>query len=287
MIKKLIISIVLVGVVSSFNIENVFAEKRNSTSFVDYNVRMLPWDKVNEIIPRYTKFHVVDTETGLTFSVQRRAGSKHADVQPLTQKDTKIMKEIYNGQWSWKRRSILVQINGKLIAASMHGMPHGAGALKNGFPGHFCIHFLGSTTHRTSRADQSHHIMILKAAGQLEEYLSTLNPDEMINVLLVAINNADLTLLNDIVLFENKSIRKKFQKEIHFDYTIKPYSIVTPTKETLLTADTGPELAIFKKGERERKAMINFLLIREQVRGQWKFLANRELYRQLFEPEKD
>ena len=57
------------------------------------------------------------------------------------------MKTIYNGKWSWKRRAILIITHDQLLAASMHGMPHGAGALKNGFPGHFCVHFYGSTTH--------------------------------------------------------------------------------------------------------------------------------------------
>ena len=42
-----------------------------------------------------------------------------------------------------KRRAIIVLIDeNQIIAASMYGrMPHGAGALQNGFPGHFCVHF--------------------------------------------------------------------------------------------------------------------------------------------------
>ena len=55
-----------------------------------------------------------------------------------------MMKKIYHNQWSWKRRAIIVLIDHQMIAASMHGMPHGAGALQNDFPGHFCVHFSGS-----------------------------------------------------------------------------------------------------------------------------------------------
>lgn len=108
---------------------------------------MLSWEEIDEIIPRFTTFTITDLETGLRFKAQRRAGNNHADVQPVTKADTAIMKEVYGGKWSWKRRAILVHYNGHAIAASMHGMPHGGGALANGFPGHFCIHFKDSLTH--------------------------------------------------------------------------------------------------------------------------------------------
>lgn len=60
-------------------------------------------------------------ETGLQFQVQRRAGKNHADVQPLTKQDTAVMKQIYQGKWSWKRRAILVRKDDQFLAASMHG----------------------------------------------------------------------------------------------------------------------------------------------------------------------
>ncbi|MCC3377949.1 hypothetical protein LKX83_33445, partial [Cohnella sp. REN36] len=71
------------------------------------------------------------------------AGKYHADVQPLTKADTKIMKQIYNGKWSWKRKAIVVKKDHHYYAASMQGMPHGGdGIPDNSFSGHFCIHFL-------------------------------------------------------------------------------------------------------------------------------------------------
>lgn len=100
---------------------------------ISFKIEMLPWEIVNNIIPDKTNFTIIDIETGLSFKVQRRAGSHHADVQPLTKEDTQIMKKIYNNKWSWNRRAIIVLINNQMIAASMHGMPHGAGALPNGF----------------------------------------------------------------------------------------------------------------------------------------------------------
>ena len=163
-------------------------------------IKMLQWEEVNEILPRYSKFTVVDLETGMKFRVQRRAGSNHADVQPLTSKDTAIMKKIYNGKWSWKRRAIIVISEDGKIAASMHGMPHGGGALKNNFPGHFCIHFYGSTTHRTNFMDLSHKLMILKSAGKLEGYLEQTDPYDLVNAYIAGLKQQDSDIVSLVSL---------------------------------------------------------------------------------------
>lgn len=158
---------------------------------IGWQVDMLPWKQVNRILPKYSKFTVLDVETGKKFKVQRRAGSHHADVQPLNAHETKIMKSIYGGKWSWKRRAIIVIHGDQWIAASMHGMPHGGGALKNNFPGHFCIHFYGSTTHRTNFMDLSHKLMILKAAGKLEGYLYGANPYDAVTAFIAGMKQQD------------------------------------------------------------------------------------------------
>lgn len=167
-----------------------------SAADISYKIEMLPWKDVNHILPKYTKFIVLDVETGKKFKVQRRAGSHHADVQPLTTRDTKIMKKIYGGKWSWKRRAIIVIHKDQWIGASMHGMPHGAGALKNNFPGHFCIHFYGSTTHRTNSMDLSHMLMILKASGKLDDYFEKANPYEIINAYIAGFIQQDSKIIS-------------------------------------------------------------------------------------------
>lgn len=161
---------------------------------ISYKIEMLNWKEVNQLLPKYTKFTVMDIETGKQFRVQRRAGSHHADVQPLTSKDTKIMKKIYGGKWSWKRRAIIVIHNDQWIAGSMHGMPHGAGALENSFPGHFCIHFYGSTTHRTNSMDLSHMLMVLKASGKLNDYLGEANPYDVVNAYIAGLKQQDAVI---------------------------------------------------------------------------------------------
>lgn len=127
---------------------------------------LVDWSKANKIFALYSKATITDVDTGLSFKVQRRGGSSHADVQPLTKTDTATMKKIYGGSWSWNRKAIIVNVGGRRLAASMNGMPHGEGAIKdNNFPGHFCIHFQNSKTHGTKRVDPAHQAAVKKAAG--------------------------------------------------------------------------------------------------------------------------
>ncbi|OLS34345.1 hypothetical protein [Bacillus sp. MRMR6] len=167
-----------------------------ASSTISYKIEMLEWEEVNTLLPKYSKFTVMDLETGKKFEVQRRAGSHHADVQPLTVKDTKIMKKIYGGEWSWRRRAIIVMSEDKMIAASMHGMPHGAGALENSFPGHFCIHFYGSTTHKTNAMDLSHKLMIFKASSRLEKYFANASPYDVVSAYIAGLKQQDSKILS-------------------------------------------------------------------------------------------
>jgi hypothetical protein len=128
---------------------------------------LLVWEEADKAFPMFATAKITDIYTGASFNVQRREGSKHVDAQPLTAEDTAIMKKIYGGRWSWDRLGIIVDVGGYRMAASMHGMPHGGGKITdNNFPGHFCIHFLGSTIHGGGM-DTRHHVEILKAAGKL------------------------------------------------------------------------------------------------------------------------
>ena len=180
---------------------------------MDYMTDTLPWKETNLLLPKYSFFELIDVETGKKFQVQRRAGNKHADVQPLTEADTKVMKEIYGGHWSWNRRAILVKSGNLLIPASMNGMPHGGGALQNGFPGHFCVHFLGSTTHKTPRPDFAHTLMIHKAAGELPEFLASLEPEGAMKAVEMAVKQRDEELLGKMLLegrgMESETLLKK------------------------------------------------------------------------------
>lgn len=148
------------------------------------------WTDVQTIFPRGKEAIVVDFKTGKSFNIKRTYGGNHADCETLTKEDTKMMKEIWGGTWSWDRRPVLIVVGDRKIAASMIGMPHagldaypadvqvkgrsggfGTGinldTIKgNGIDGHFCVHFLNSRTHGTNKLDVKHQENIKIAAGE-------------------------------------------------------------------------------------------------------------------------
>ncbi|WP_144479842.1 hypothetical protein [Cytobacillus oceanisediminis] len=266
---KVIKIFILAMVLLTFTDISVMAKKQPD------KVKMPQWEEVNELLPRYCKFTVMDLETGLRFRVQRRAGSNHADVQPLTSEDTAIMKKIYSGKWSWKRRAIIVISEKGKIAASMHGMPHGGGALKNNFPGHFCIHFYGSTTHRTNFMDLSHKLMILKSAGKLEKYLEQTDPYDLVNAYIAGIKQQDPYIVSFISLQDLKW--KKLLPLIE--------NISINRMEVLPAEDVGDQLTLTVpveinwqiKGRGGRNFTGEIVLVRFLGNEQWKVDSTRFL----------
>lgn len=129
-------------------------------------VELLLWSEAHEIYRNFSVIKVTDVRTGRSFHARRYYGHYHADSEPLTAEDARVLREIYDGEWSWQRRPIIVEVDGRAIAASMNGFPHGGESIAdNEFPGHFCIHFLGSRIHRTGNIDPRHQAAVLEAAG--------------------------------------------------------------------------------------------------------------------------
>lgn len=124
----------------------------------------LDWFSAPNTIPKGAIFSVKDVSTGRVFTAKRWSGANHMDAEPLTAKDSSAIKDIFGGDWSWARRSILVKYNGHVYAASMNGMPHGTTTVNNnGFTGHFCVHFYNSKTHDTNRVDATHQNAVARA----------------------------------------------------------------------------------------------------------------------------
>ena len=121
---------------------------------------------IQKIFAKGVTATITDVDTRLQWQEQRRGGTNHADVQPLTAADTAKLKKAYGGKWSWKRRAIIVTIGGKHYAASMNGMPHGGSSIKNNnFDGHHCIHFTNSRTHCSNKVCPNHQAAIKKACA--------------------------------------------------------------------------------------------------------------------------
>ncbi len=147
----------------------------------------LPWPEVDRLWPWDGAAVIRDVETGASFRVLRYGGYDHADAEPATPRDALVLRSLYGGRWSWRRRAVVVEVAGRRVAASINGMPHGEGVVPgNAFPGHFCVHFAGSTTHGSRRADPAHGLMIVKASGRLADALDAAPPSRLAELALVA-----------------------------------------------------------------------------------------------------
>lgn len=122
------------------------------------------WNTVINLIPRGSTVMITDVETGLSFRIKRLMGTYHADVEPLTSRDTEVLRTIYGGSFSWDRRAVYVHVGSRIIAGSINGYPHGSQSIyNNNFNGHFCLHFRGSRLHLNQSVDAAHQRMVDKA----------------------------------------------------------------------------------------------------------------------------
>ncbi len=156
-------------------------------------IEMLDWWKeANKVFSIGTTAKVTDVGTGKSFKIVRTYGGNHADCEAATLEDSKIIKSIWGGSWSWSRRPIIIEIDGRRLAASMAAMPHagvdsqpankildkrsqgyGRGynldkVKNNGMDGVFDVHFLNSRTHGTNKVDANHQKAVKKAAASGE-----------------------------------------------------------------------------------------------------------------------
>jgi hypothetical protein len=239
--------------------------------------KIIPWKDAQHLVPRKSVFSVTDLETGLTFHVQRRAGSDHADVQPLTKDDTKIMKQMYNNHWSWRRKSILVHSGNKWIAASMNGMPHGGDGIPgNGFSGHFCIHFYGSTTHQSVHPDSGHQLMVYKAGGMLRPYLDDASPDVLAKSFVEAIHQQDPELLREVSEGCSPKKLEFFVREMNAISTIR---LKKQDGEDIidhndlvehLSEEIKFQVAFSRKGQKAQKVDYSLVFVRESNQSPWR-----------------
>lgn len=124
------------------------------------------WTEAQYVFPIGKIARVRDFATGKTFNARRSIGANHADCEPVTASDAAIMKSLWGGTYSWTTRAVIVEVDGRKIAASATSMPHGVVYItNNNFDGHFDIHFLNSTRHVDGKIDPYHQEKIKIAAG--------------------------------------------------------------------------------------------------------------------------
>ncbi|QQE75603.1 LysM peptidoglycan-binding domain-containing protein [Brevibacillus composti] len=127
----------------------------------------LDWfEAAQYLMPIHAVAVVTDFETKKQFRVKRTIGAFHSDTEPLTAADAAMIKEVWGGRYSWQVRPVVVEVNGRKLAASMTSMPHSMEYIAdNNFDGHFDIHFRNSLRHKDNLIDPDHQAAIKTAAG--------------------------------------------------------------------------------------------------------------------------
>ena len=125
--------------------------KTEFLSLTDGKLEMLQWSEVKSFLKTGTIIPVIDVRTGVKYNIRCFSLSGHADVEPVTKADTDTIYQLRGGNWSWAARPVWVKINGRLLAASINGMPHDVSTISdNGMSGHLCLHFGGTVTNNKS-----------------------------------------------------------------------------------------------------------------------------------------
>jgi hypothetical protein len=179
---------------------------------------LLDWEEVTQRFRIGDEAQVRDLDSGKIFSVRRTGGYNHAEVEPIGERDSVIVKMLYGGQWSWKRRAVVVELNGLKIAGSLVGMPQGQDNIgDNDCDGSLGLFFPGRTVERN--VNLSHLVMIWKAAGKTLEKLQGLSPEKTILVLFTFLDQGD---------------RESVQKMIYSANTIQPVNLTNVVGITII-----------------------------------------------------
>lgn len=155
-------SLSITGTADTTTLKKLYSSSAKSRK----KIEALDWFKggVSRVFPRRGSAVIVDVETGARISIRRTGGSNHADVEPKSSSDTKKLKKIYGGSWSWDSRAVILIADGHYIAAAINGMPHGQGLSdSNSFDGQFCLHLKNSKTHGSDCLNSDHQDNVKKA----------------------------------------------------------------------------------------------------------------------------
>ncbi len=229
----------------------------------------LPWSTVNPLWPRKTKALVTDVDTARSFWMFRWGGNLHADVEPMTAHDAQVMEEIY-GEYTWRRRAVIVEVQGHRIAGSLHSMPHGGGNISgNHFNGHCCLHFAGSMTHGTRRQDPAHAIMVSKAAGLWWQHLAERDPVTWAHHYLTIWAQRDFSTLNLHTLPEQRSRTQQLALEL----TSIRISQMTAVRVSDATAEIAADLTLYFVGDWDpHEIKVTLFLERHEVSQSWQLM---------------
>lgn len=146
-----------------------------------YNVDWATYLK-GKAIKKSTTLTLTDIARNVSFKVKVQSTGNHADVEPLTAKDTQALCSLYGvsnadqlktGNYFQRRAMVVTNPDGYQFVGSIYAIPHGADTVSgNDFDGQFCLHFLGSEIHAgdggSVKPSENHQAMIKQAVSSLK-----------------------------------------------------------------------------------------------------------------------
>lgn len=145
---------------------NGSSDNSSSLDTLKSNVVMMDWSTaVDSVLSRGSYYTLYDIRNNQTIRVKYTTGSSHMDIEPATAEDTAKLLECLGGSWTYVRTPVILIANGRYIAASLYGEPHGGTDTVSGnnMDGVVCLHLANSRTHGSDRVDEDHQAAIQAA----------------------------------------------------------------------------------------------------------------------------
>ncbi len=128
---------------------------------------LVSWSEVKELLVPGTAYSVFDYNTGVTFSMYFVSGEQHAEMECTDAYNAETYRNAFGGEYNFSKRPVVVTIEGRDIAASLSGWPHGEDHYSgNDMDGHACLYFDGSLSHVGDLPDAEHMELVYTAAGR-------------------------------------------------------------------------------------------------------------------------
>ncbi|MBE5800451.1 MAG: hypothetical protein E7321_10975 [Clostridiales bacterium] len=153
----------------------------SSSADKEKTVYNISWSKMKSEKLITNSLTLTDIKKGLSFDVKVQSTGNHADVEPKTANDTKVLCSLYGAanaaqlesENMYQRRAVIVTNSaGQQFIGSIYAIPHGQDTVSgNNFDGQFCLHFLESTIHEGGGSiseSENHQAKIKQAAKDLK-----------------------------------------------------------------------------------------------------------------------
>jgi peptidoglycan hydrolase-like protein with peptidoglycan-binding domain len=128
---------------------------------------LVDWSEVKTLLLVGKSYLVHDFNTGTTWNMTFIGGENHAEMECTSADDTYAYRNAFGDEFNYSKRPVVIEIDGRLIAASLQGYPHGNDEVSNNdMAGHACMFFNGSLSHVGNLPDVEHQALVYKAAGR-------------------------------------------------------------------------------------------------------------------------